>query len=178
MARLNVLVEGADDIRFFERVLVPVLAERHGAVRLVPYACLRRTAVDRLIRSFARLGEPYVIVADIDAEPSVRAKKRVVLCRFEEADASAIAVVIMEIESWYLAGADDGFLTGNGVALPPSTEGITKEVFNALVPRRYLSRVAFMTDLLDGYSLERGAGRNRSLAFFLRRYAGGANSGH
>ena len=172
MPRLNVLVEGSDDIRFFERVLVPLLKERYGAVRLVPYACLRRTAVDRLLRGFARLGEAYVIVADIDAEPSVRAKKRVVLNRFEEAEPAAIAVVVMEIESWYLAGADDGFLAASGLAPLSSTEDVTKEEFNALIPRGYISRVGFMLDLLDGYSLKRGAERNRSLAFFLSRFAG------
>jgi hypothetical protein len=170
MPRLNVLVEGSDDVRFFERVLVPALNERWGAVRLVPYACLRRTAVDRLLRSFARLGEAYVIVADIDTEPSVRAKKRALLARFADADPSAIAVVIMEIESWYLAGADDGFLARAGLSGLSSTDDVTKEAFNALIPRRYLSRVGFMLDLLDNYSLERGERRNRSLAFFLRRF--------
>jgi hypothetical protein len=170
MPRLNVLVEGSDDIRFFERVLVPILRERYGAVRLVPYACLRRTAVGRLLRSFIRLGEAYVIVADIDTEPSVRAKKRVVLARFPGVDPSAIAVVVMEIESWYLAGADDGFLVRAGFPPLASTDDVTKEAFNALIPRRYVSRVGFMLDLLDGYSLERGADRNRSLAFFLRRF--------
>jgi hypothetical protein len=170
MPRLNVLVEGSDDVRFFERMLVPLLREEYGTVRLVPYACLRRTAVDRLLRGFARLGEAYVIVADIDAEPSVRAKKRVILARFAEAEPGAIAVVVMEIESWYLAGADDRFLTGSGLLPPSSTDEVTKEAFNALVPRRYVSRVGFMLDLLDGYSLERGAERNRSLAFFLRRF--------
>ena len=152
MAGLNVLVEGSDDVRFFERVLVPILKERYGSVRLVPYACLRRTAVDRLLRSFARLGEAYVIVADIDTEPS------------------AIAVVVMEIESWYLAGADNRFLARAGLVPPPSTDDLTKEAFNALIPRGYVSRIEFMLDLLDGYSVERGAARNRSLAFFLRRF--------
>jgi hypothetical protein len=170
MPRLNVLVEGSDDVRFFERVLVPVLHERWGSVRLVPYACLRRTAVDRLLRSFARLGEAYVIVADIDTEPSVRAKKRAIIARFTGADPSAVAVVVMEIESWYLAGADDGFLARAGLPPLSSTDEVTKEAFNALIPRRYLSRVGFMLDLLDGYSLERGGERNRSLAFFLRRF--------
>jgi len=172
MPRLNVLVEGSDDIRFFERVLVPLLKDRYGAVRLVPYACLRRTAVDHLLRGFARLGEAYVIVADIDAERSVRAKKRVVLARFAEADPAAIAVVVVEIESWYLAGADDGFLARSRVQPLASTDDLTKEAFNALIPRRYVSRVGFMLDLLDGYSVERGAERNRSLGFFLSRFAG------
>lgn len=171
MARLNILVEGSDDVRFFERVLIERLKNRYDDVRLVPYACLRRTAVDRLLRGFARLGEAYVIVADIDNEPSVRAKKRVILNRYEEAQPGAIAVVIMEIESWYLAGADNGFLSGFGIASFSSTEDLTKEGFNALIPRRYVSRVGFMLDLLDGYSLERGAERNRSLAFFLARFA-------
>ncbi len=171
MPRLNVLVEGPDDVRFFERVLVERLKNRYDAVRLVPYACLRRTAVDRLLRGFAHLGEAYLIVADIDNEPSVRAKKRVILNRFEEARPGAIAVVIMEIESWYLAGADDGFLGQCGLLPLPSTDYVTKEGFNALIPRPYLSRVGFMLDLLDGYSLERGAERNRSLAFFLARFA-------
>ncbi|NLX50084.1 MAG: DUF4276 family protein [Methanospirillum sp.] len=171
MKRLNVLVEGADDVRFFERVLVPFLAERYGVVRLVPYACLRRVAVDRLIRGFTRLGESYVIVADIDAEPSVMAKKRMILARFTEVRQTRIVVVIMEIESWYLAGADDGFLAGCGIGVPASTDDMTKEDFNSLIPRRYVSRVGFMLDLLDKYSLERGAERNRSLAYFIRRHA-------
>ena len=171
MPRLNVLIEGPDDVRFFERVLVERLKNRYDAVRLVPYACLRRTAVDRLLRGFARLGEAYVIVADIDNEPSVRAKKRVILNRYEEAAPAAIAVVIMEIESWYLAGADDGFLGEFGIASFSSTEELTKEGFTSLIPRRYVSRVGFMLDLLDGYSLERGAERNRSLAFFLAQFA-------
>ncbi|MEN6341821.1 MAG: hypothetical protein ABFC89_04600 [Methanospirillum sp.] len=170
MAGLNILVEGSDDVRFFERVLVPRLKERYGSVRLVPYACLRRTAVDRLLRSFARLGEPYVIVADIDTEPSVRAKKRAVLARFAEAEPGAIAVVVMEIESWYLAGADDGFLARAGLVPLPTTDDLTKEAFNALIPRGYVSRIGFMLDLLDGYSVDRGAERNRSLSFFLRRF--------
>ena len=172
MPRLNVLVEGADDVRFFEQVLVDRLEDRYDAVRLVPYACLRRTTVDRLLRTFSRLGEPYVIVADIDNEPSVRAKKRVVLNRFEEAEPAAIAVVIMEIESWYLAGADDGFLGSCGLLPLASTDNLTKEEFNALIPRRYISRIGFMLDLLADYSLERGAARNRSLGFFLSRFAG------
>lgn len=171
MPRLNILVEGADDVRFFERVLLERLKDRYDGVRLVPYACLRRTAVDRLLRGFARLGESYVIVADIDNEPSVRAKKRVILNRYEEAQPGAIAVVIREIESWYLAGADDGFLARSGVVPPPSTDDLTKEEFNALIPRPYVSRVGFMLDLLEGYSLERGSERNRSLAFFLARFA-------
>ena len=102
----------------------------------------------------------------------MRAKKRVVLARFPGADPAAIAVVVMEIESWYLAGAEDGFLAGAGLPPLSSTDDLTKEAFNALIPQHYVSRVGFMLDLLDGYSVERGAGRNRSLGFFLSRFAG------
>ncbi len=170
MPRLNIFVEGSDDVRFFERTLTPALRTRYDEVRLIPYASLRRIAVDRLIRGIERLGDEYVIVADIDAEPSVRAKKGVILRHFDRAEPGRIAVVVMEIESWYVAGADDGFLRECG--LPPgSTDRLTKEEFNALIPRRYISRVEFMLDLLEAYSLERGADRNRSLGFFLHRYA-------
>ena len=171
MPRLNIFVEGSDDVRFFERTLTPALGARYDEVRLIPYASLRRIVVDRLIRGIERLGDEYVIVADIDAEPSVRAKKGVILRRFDRAEPGAIAVVVMEIESWYVAGADDGFLRECGLSPPGSTDLLTKEEFNALVPRRYISRVEFMLDLLESFSLERGGDRNRSLEFFLRRYA-------
>jgi len=171
MPRLNIFLEGSDDVRFFEKALVPVLRTRYGEVRLIPYASLRGVVVDRLIRGLERREEEYVIVADIDSEPSVRAKKGVILRRFGRAGPGAVVVVVMEIESWYVAGADDGFLRGCGLVPPGSTDRLTKEEFNALIPRRYISRVEFMLDLLESYSLERGADRNRSLEFFLNRYA-------
>lgn len=171
MARMNIFVEGSDDVRFFERTLVPVLRNRYDEVRLIPYASLRRVVVNRLIRGIERMGGEYVIVADIDAEPSVRAKKGAILRRFETAEPGAIAVVVMEIESWYVAGADDGFLIGCGVTPFGATDRLTKEEFNQLIPRRYISRVEFLLDLLEQYSLDRGAQRNQSLGFFLNRYA-------
>ncbi len=178
MVRMNIFVEGSDDLRFFERTLVPVLRNRYDEVRLIPYASLRRVVVDRLIRGIERMGGEYVIVADIDAEPSVRSKKNYILRRFEQAEPRAIAVVVMEIESWYVAGADDGFLLGCGVTPFGATDRLTKEEFDLLIPRRYISRVEFMLDLLEHYSLDRGVERNRSLGYFLHRYAPEAVTSH
>jgi hypothetical protein len=170
MPRINILVEGADDVRFFERALVPVLRTRYRKVRLIPYASLKRVAVNRILAGLMRLGEDYLIVADIDAEPSVGAKKQTIRQRFAEADLSAIAIVVMEIESWYVAGAEAAFLQGCGLQVPPSTDDLTKERFNELIPERYRTRVEFMIALLDRYSVEVGAERNRSLRFFLKHY--------
>ncbi|KAF5073226.1 hypothetical protein DSECCO2_193480 [anaerobic digester metagenome] len=171
MSRINIFVEGSDDVRFFQHTLVPVLRTHYDEIRLIPYASLRRVVVDRLIRGIERMGGEYVIVADIDAEPSVRSKKGVILRRYQRAEPGAIAVVVMEIESWYVAGADDDFLLGCGVTPFGATDRLTKEEFNTLIPRRYISRVEFMLDLLEQYSLDRGADRNQSLGFFLHRYA-------
>ena len=168
--RLFILVEGNDDERFFSGIIVPLLAPRYRAVKLIKYACMRSNRVCRFARSIHRAGDELVIVADIDQAPGVTAKKRILVERFGVVQPGEIMVIIQEIESWYLAGlepVDAGIL---GVHPPASTDQVTKEIFNATIPSQYVSRIAYMVEILSRFSIPSACRKNRSFHHFMDRY--------
>lgn len=168
--RLFILVEGGDDIRFFGRIVKPLLVNRYNSVEILPYACIRREKVNRLLKSVRQMNNDYIFVSDIDFEHSVRDKKQILYYRFSEIDGSSIVIVIQEIESWYLAGLPPDTAQRMGVPSYESTDMITKEDFNRMVPARFDSRIDFMFEILKFFSLEYAAAKNRSFHFFVHRY--------
>lgn len=168
--RLFILVEGSDDVRFFGRIVKPLFVSRYDSVDIIPYACTKREKVSKFLKSIRQMGNDYIFVADIDTERTVRDKKQILYYRYNEIDGANIIVVIMEIESWYLAG-----LTGETAAVLhakalQSTDEITKEDFNALIPRQFDSRIDFMFEILKEFSIDAAAQKNRSFKFFIDRY--------
>src|SRR5512137_2497962 len=102
--RMFILVEGEDDVRFFGRIIKPLLIGRYDAVEIIPYASIKRSKVNSFLRSIRLMNNDYIFVADIDTERSVRDKKQVLYYHFNNIDGGSIVVVIKEIESWYYAG--------------------------------------------------------------------------
>lgn len=168
--RLFIFVEGADDIRFFGRLIKPILAPRYRSVELVAYACIKREKVSRFIKSIRELGHDYIFVGDIDFEPSVDAKKYLLTGRYQDLAGDNIVVVIREIESWYLAGLSGSAEARLGVHHLELTNSVTKEDFVRMIPRRFVSKVDFMFEILKFFSLESAAEKNRSFRFFVRKY--------
>jgi hypothetical protein len=76
----------------------------------------------------------------------------------------------MEIESWYYAGLTVETLQRFGLPSLPSTDGLTKEDFNALIPSSFDSRIDFMFEILKSFSPGTAARHNRSFKFFFERY--------
>src|SRR5512137_187253 len=132
--RLFILVEGEDDVRFFGRVMKPLFVPRYNIIEIFPYASIRRQKVNNILKSLAEMKNDYIFVADIDTERSVRDKKQILYHWYSNIGGSNIVVVIMEIESWYYAGLPDEALQKLGLPPIPSTDGLTKEDFNALIP--------------------------------------------
>ncbi len=165
--RLFLMVEGNDDERFFSRVIVPLLAPRYRSIRLVKYACMKSNRVCRFIRSIRRAGDEVLVVADIDKAPGVAVKKQILMGRFCVVHPSEILVIIQEIESWYLAGlgTQDAHLLG--VQTFPSTDRVTKEIFNETIPPHYVSRIAYMLELLSRFSIPEACKKNRSFRYFM-----------
>ncbi len=168
--RLFILVEGADDVRFFGRIIKPLFAPQYDSVEIVPYACTKREKVNRFLRSVSLMKSDYIFVADIDSEHSVRDKKQILYHRFSNVDGSSIVVIIREIESWYYAGVTRTVTQELGIAEIPSTDELTKEDFNARIPRRFDSRIDFMFEILKSFSLETAARKNQSFHFFVSHY--------
>jgi hypothetical protein len=168
--RLFILVEGEDDVRFFGRIIKPLFVSRYDSVEILPYASIRRLKVNNFLKSVAQMNNDYIFVADIDTERSVRDKKQLLYHWFSNINGAHIVIVIREIESWYYAGLPEGELAKFGIPAPSSTDELTKEDFNALIPASFDSRIDFMFEILKSFSPVTAVRHNRSFKFFFERY--------
>jgi hypothetical protein len=168
--RLYILVEGEDDVRFFGRVMKPLFVSRYDSVEIIQYACIKRVKINNFLKSLAEMKNDYLFVADIDQERSVRDKKQLLYHWYSNVNGSNIVIVIMEIESWYYAGLPDEVLQRLGLPLLPSTDKLTKEDFNTLIPPPFDSRIDFMFEILKSFSPVLAARHNQSFKFFFERY--------
>ena len=168
--RLFILVEGEDDVRFFGRIIKPLLTPRYDSVEIIPYACIKREKVNKFIQSVTMMKNDYIFVADIDFEHSVRDKKQILYYRFSNLNGNSVVIVIREIESWYYAGIAGALAQELGVTDLASTDDLTKEDFNARIPRKFDSRIDFMFEILKSFSLETATKKNHSFSFFVNRY--------
>src|SRR5690606_37925973 len=107
---------------------------------------------------------------DIDQAPGVMAKKQVILDRFCVVNPGAVMVIIQEIESWYLAGLGPSDARILGVSVPDSTDHLTKEEFNRTIPSQYVSRIAYMLEILSRFSIPEACRKNRSFQYFMGRH--------
>jgi len=169
--RLFILVEGEDDVRFFGRIVKPRFVHRYDSVEIIPYACIKREKVSRFLKSVTQMGNDYIFVADIDTERSVRDKKQILYYRFADINGRSIVIVIAEIESWYYAGISPESAQSLGVAPCESTETLTKEDFNRIMPPKFDSRIDFMFEILKTFSVETAVKKNASFRFFVDRYS-------
>jgi hypothetical protein len=168
--RLFILVEGEDDVRFFGRIIKPLFVSRYDSVEILPYACIKRAKTNNFIKSLVQMNNDYIFIADIDRERSVRDKKQLLYHWYSDISGSNIVVVVMEIESWYYAGLPDEALQQFGLPSLQSTDELTKEGFNDLIPLSFDSRIDFMFEILKSFSPATAARHNSSFKFFFDRY--------
>jgi hypothetical protein len=148
----------------------PLFVPRYDSVEILPYASIKRVKVSSFVKSIGQMKNDYILVADIDQEQSVRDKKQLLYHWYPDVSGSNIVVVIMEIESWYYAGLTDEALQKFGLPSLSSTDGLTKEGFNNLIPRSFDSRIDFMFEILKSFSPATAARHNTSFKFFFERY--------
>ncbi|NYT07454.1 MAG: hypothetical protein GKC05_04275 [Methanomicrobiales archaeon] len=168
--RLFIFVEGSDDRRFFSRVIVPLLGGDYASVEIITYASMKSVKVCRFVRSITAMDHDFIMCGDIDQERNVKAKKAVLKSRFCVLSDDRIVIIIQEIESWYLAGLDERSQRRLALRSYRTTNHITKEMFNHMIPRFYTSRIAFMADILDLFSIGVALEKNRSFTYFFTRF--------
>jgi hypothetical protein len=165
--RLFLLVEGDDDLRFVERVVIPKLGSCYDFVQAWKYAQRKAEKVNAFLRSIKSMGAEYLLLADINAHPCLRSKKEALLQKFTQLDDRRALIVVREIESWYLAGlADNNPLR---VRVPADTSEITKEQFNGTMPKNLDSRIDYTLEVLKLFDTGTATGRNPSFHYFARR---------
>ena len=85
-------------------------------------------------------------------------------------------IVKKEIESWYIAGLSDTNLKKLKIKLTAKgkkgdiTGNMTKEKFNKLMPKRFDSRIDFMLEILNQFSLNTAKKRNKSFSYFISKH--------
>jgi hypothetical protein len=165
--RLFLLVEGDDDLRFVERVVIPKLSSCYDLVQPWKYAQRKAEKVNAFLRSIKSMGADYFLLGDLNAYPCFPKKKEALLQTFTQLDDRRALIVVREIESWYLAGlADNNAL---GVRVPANTSEFTKEQFNDSMPKRLDSRIDYMVEVLKLFDTNIATGRNPSFHCFARR---------
>ncbi|MCL5960605.1 MAG: hypothetical protein M1358_15095 [Chloroflexi bacterium] len=169
--RLLILVEGSDDARFFGRIVKPRFEESYDWIEVREYAGKGADWVTNLIRSIVAMGADYIVVADIDTASCVSTKKEEVVSHYPNLDSRSIAVVVKEIESWYLAGLDHSNCRKLKIRYPHSTDSITKEMFNSLIAQNFDSKIDFMMEALQCFSVDVAKGQNQSFRYFAEKYA-------
>jgi len=169
--QLFFFVEGDDDERFFERIIKPKFEEKCDT-KIFKYAQVKNTKVDNFLKSIKAQGAEYIFIADIDSAPCVKSKKQEIRNKFRNVDIDRIIVVIKEIEGWYFAGLDTTSskeLKIHSVSIK-TTDNITKEQFNNLIPKKFDSRIDFMLEILKRYSIETAKQKNKSFKYFIEKY--------
>jgi len=168
--RLFLLIEGDDDQRFFETVIKPRFEKKYSSVAIWKYAQQKRKKVGAFLRSIKSMGADYVYSSDINRSPCVMHKKQEIQGRLKTIDSDKIVVLIQEIESWYLAGLDTAASKRLGIPTYKTTNDLTKEDFDDLIPSGFDSRIDFMVEILKCFSTETAGQKNRSFDYLLKKH--------
>ena len=168
---LFILIEGNDDERFFESVVKPSLQEKYSAIKFWQYAEENEKRKASFIKSITSMKADYICIGDIDTVPCVTAKKEKITDDFsKKITVDRIVIVVKEIESWYLAGLDKNASKKIGIREKiGTTDNITKEHFNQLIPKN-TPRPVFMQKILENYDVEVAEGKNGSFGYFLNKW--------
>ncbi len=169
--KVFIFVEGNDDERFFRSIIEPKMRVK---VKYIKYAQMKKKVVINYIKTIQKSNDDFIFAADIDEMPNVSTKVKWVRNKFEwiknqkviNLPKQKIAIVIIEIESWYIAGMTDSFALQNHLEPIKNTEWINKELFNNIFHGKFRSRIDFMQELLKNYSYQTALSKNRSLDYF------------
>jgi hypothetical protein len=126
--------------------------------------------IKAFIKSINSMGACYVFVADVNGCLCVTTRKQKIRekinCLMEE----RVQVVIPEIESWYLAGLDTSACDCLGCCALTTTDGVTKEKFNDIVPSNFATRTDFLLEILNRFCLVTASQKNGSFRYFLEKH--------
>ena len=172
--RLYIWVEGDDDERFFEKVIGPLFAKSYNHVHFVQYRQMQTKKVNAFLKTIKRLRSAgdaaYIFTSDINRQPCVTTKKKRLLKLYAGLDRDCVAIVIREIESWFLAGLTKKACSQLGIQAFSHTDDVTKEQFNKLRRDKYDSRVDFQQEILKLFDLGTARRKNTSFDYFVRKY--------
>ena len=152
--RLFIFVEGADDNRFFSNIIRPILKNVYDWVDIIEYARETEKRRKNFINSIKSMNADYLFIGDINTEPCIPAKKEYIIAKHNNIDSKRILIVVKEIESWYLAGLNEDGCRKLRLSSCMNTDDLTKEDFIRLQPEKFDSKIDFMLEIINNFSLD------------------------
>jgi len=169
--RLFIWVEGDDDERFFKKIIKPRLQKKYNSVEVICYADMKKKKVSSFFNSIRAMNADYIYVADINGAPCIMLKKQKIRDKLGNIDEDRIVVVVKEIECWFLAGLGNTESKKLRICAFSTTDNITKEQFNGLIPNKFhSSRINFTLEILRFFSIEIAEQKNNSFKYFIQKH--------
>lgn len=168
--RLFIWVEGNDDERLFTKIIKPIFQNSYNWIEVRPYANMKKGKLINYLVSIQSMNADYIYVSDINNSPCITAKKQKIKDKYPSIDESRIAIIVREIESWYLAGLNNNESKNLKIKMTQATDDITKEQFDQFQPKQFESRIDFMLEILNRFSIDTAKQKNTSFGYFLRKY--------
>ena len=174
--QLYIFLEGTDDERYFNSVIIPRLKDKYKIVNPILYANMNKNNFLKLIKTFQEQEIDYIFFTDLDSQGdnnycATKKKIKTIKNYKSKIKQEQIIVIKEEIESWYLAGITQANLKKYKIKKQSNTELVNKEQFYQLIPKDFTSTKDFMIEILKEYSLDYAVGINNSLKYFTGKFS-------
>ena len=155
---IYIFVEGNDDNNLIDEII-----KGKDGFKVIQYAEKKKEKIEGLIRSFDKMGEEYIFLADLD-EKDEEIRKGEMKKKYSNIKCEKIYFSIQEIEAWYLAGISDNNKRKYRVkdTMLLNTENITKEKFEKLFNNRRETLLQIKLNILADFNFEKAKSRNNS----------------
>jgi hypothetical protein len=126
--------------------------------------------INSMLSSIKQMNAEYIFIRDMDDNPCITQSKEHVISTGKNVDIKRIIIIEKEIECWYIAGLSSTASKQLKISYTGRSDMINKERFNQLIPKKYSSRLDFMIDILEHFSVSTAKRRNRSFQYLLDDY--------
>ena len=167
---IYLLVEGASDRRFMDKIIKPLLVPSYYDSPCFEYKQVEKIELNNFIDYIKGQSIDYYVFADYDDSSSLDDIINETYDYFEhKISKEKIIIIKKEIESWYLAGLDDHSCKHirMKVSTMGNTENMSKEDFYDLKPEDCDSMINFYMNILIRYDLKIGISKNTTLKYFI-----------
>lgn len=167
---LFLFVEGNDDERFFEKIILPLLKKRYFHIKIIKHGKRKKNKINSYFGTCVK-NKLYdcLFIVDMNHSSCFTKRKEKEMKKFSNLDKKYIFIVVKEIESWYLAGLDHKASNNLKIKYFHHTNNIDKEKFNSIIPKHYESRSRFMKEILENFSIEIAMQKNDSFRYFITK---------
>ncbi len=165
------LSKDKDDERFIESIINPILEDKYNYVKTIKYQPMPIKKRYNFFKSIdSMVYADYIYLTDINHSPCISGKKQSVIAQLKCINLKRIFIVKKEIESWYIAGINEKESKKLKIRYFENTDEILKEQFNKLIPKKYNSRIDFITELINVFSYKDALRKNSSFKYFWQNF--------